>query len=506
MRILLISLENTLVCFGLRMISSVLKRAGYSTTILFLPREFNNLETDEDLDHLYQWMKKQPADLIGISLMSSHMERVLRIQKVIRKASNAPVIWGGIHPSLQPSECLEHTDIVCVGEGEEAILELAHAIENSKDYSKIENLWIKSPTGIEKNESRLRCEDLDSLPFADHDDSDHFIYFEDKIQKLNADIWRRFVPGLMDTHYVMSTRGCPHNCSYCCNSALRNIAGGKYLRRRSPENFVSEMKEIKKKYVDLKGFVFMDDSFFYGDHKWFQTFKDLYQRDINLPFFCWANPIAIEEKKIQILVEAGLVGVHVGLESGSERISSEIFNRKVSKEQFLKAMEILHRYRKKIVDIRVDVITDNPYETDEDIAQTIEVLSYLKKPFWVGIVSLIFYPQTLLANRAVDDGIIDRHSHDLFQREFFYYKPTMLNRLMRSIPMTPGRLVRFFLKFRQKQWCRYLFYFYYFGYFIAVRRQFRLVARKLILTILKYFEKRIDPKKIVTTRVALIDF
>ncbi len=64
----------------------------------------------------------------------------------------------------------------------------------------------------------------------------------------------------------------PHNCTYCCNSALRTITDGPYLSRRSPEHFVGEMVDIKTRFPKLKGFVFMDDSFFYGDRAWFDAF------------------------------------------------------------------------------------------------------------------------------------------------------------------------------------------------------------------------------------------
>ncbi len=232
----------------------------------------------------------------------------------------------------------------------------------------------------------------------------------------------------------------------------------------------------------------------------------LYKKHVGLPFFCWANPIAVTEERIEMLVQAGLVGVHVGLESGSPRVSEQIYHRKVSQDQFFRCMNILHDYRRRITDIRVDVITDNPYETDDEVAETVRVLSYLKKPFFVGIVSLIFYPKTSLEQRAVKDGLVTDGNDKLYEEEFFRYQPTLLNRLMRSVPKTPGSVIRFLLDHRRSWWGRMLFTFFYWGYFIAVRRSILFVRRYVVLRYLKRMEKHLDPEKVVVTRVSLIDF
>jgi len=178
----------------------------------------------------------------------------------------------------------------------------------------------------------------------------------------------------------------------------------------------------------------------------------------------------------------------------------------VSHDAFFRCMDILHKYRRRVVDIRVDVITDNPYETEEDTAATVQVLSRLRKPFFVGIVSLIFYPRTKLEQQAVEDGLIQADHMRLYKDEFFHYKPTLLNRLMRSVPMTPGPLIRFFLAHRHSPWGQWLFYLYYFGYFVAIRRTLRDLRRKITLAVFKKYGKKLNPDKVVTTRVALIDF
>ena len=506
MKVVILSLENTLVCFGARMIAAALRQHGDDVSILFAPKEFDQPDSDDEIDRIARWIGEQAPDLIAVSLMTSHMNRIKPIHMAIREVVRAPVIWGGIHPTLCPEECIEYADYVCVGEGERLMIDLVEALSGGGDPSRIPGLWLRRGREIVTNPARARCDDLGDLPFADHDDRTHAILFGGVIQPISPAIWRSFIPGFMDTHYVMSTRGCPHNCTYCCNSALRTVAEGPYLRRRPPGHFVAEMEALKARFPDIKAFVFMDDSFFYGDRAWFEAFCGLYKSRIDLPFFCWANPVGVTEERIELLADAGLVGVHVGLESGSVRISEDVYHRNVPIDRFYRCMDILHRYRSKIVDIRVDVITDNPYETEEDVAETIRVLSRLKKPFFVGIVSLIFYPRTELEKRAIADGLIAHADPDLYRREFFCYRPTYLNRVMRSIPMTPGWLVRFFADYRHVAPVRGLFYAYYFGYFVGVRRRLRALRRIVQLGIYNRFGSKLDPRSVVVNRVALIDF
>lgn len=506
MKIVILSLENTLVCFGVRMLSAVLKQHNHDVSILFIPKEFDKCDPVEEVEQIVQWIDAAAPELIGVSLMSSHMNRIKPIHQAIRAKISVPIIWGGIHPTLCPEECLDYADYVCVGEGENVMIELASAIANGSEMCSIPGLWLRKNSMIIRNTPRERCDDLGILPFADHDDQNHAIMFGGRIQSVSRSIWRSYIPGFMDTHYVMSTRGCPHHCTYCCNSALRKVTGGPYLRRRPPAHFVEEMLELKTRYQDIKAFVFMDDSFFYGDLTWFEEFCRLYGEKIDLPFFCWANPVGVTEERIQMLADVGLVGVHVGLESGSERISEEVYRRHVPPERFFQCMDILHRHKNRIVDVRIDVITDNPYETDEDIVQTIRILSKVKKPFFVGIVSLIFYPQTELERQAIQDGLIVHFDPELYSREFFRYKPTYLNRLMRSCPMSPGALIRFFAEYRENRFIRICFYLYYFGYFIAIRRQLRAIHRKTRLWLYKRFERWLNPRTVVVNRVKLIDF
>ena len=507
MKVLLISLEHTLVSFGVRHISSSLKEEGHQVISLFLVREFNEIENEREKEAIKEFIRKVDPDLIGISLMSSHMLRYEKLYPEIRSVTKAPILLGGVHPTLEPEQSLQFGDFICIGEGEFAIKEFVEAFERDKDPYKIKSIWANKNGKIIKNPVRTRHPNLDDFPMQDLELENQYILYDEKIQPLTLELFKNFVPGIMRTFYVMSSRGCPYACTYCCNNSLRKVTTGPYLRRRSVDNLINELKLVKNKYTYLKGFVFLDDSFLDGSIEWFEEFKEKYSKAIDLPFLCFANPIAVKEEVIRLLSEVGLIGVHVGLQSGSPRICRGLFKRNVDNQQFIKVMKILDKYRRKIPDIRVDVITDNPYETEEDTIQTIKVLNRIPKPYYVGIVALLFYPQTELTIKALKDGVIDEKDTKILYEEFFHYKPTYLNRLMRTTPVTPSFLVNFFLKYRKNPIVKNLFLGFYFSYYVSYRRIYRNFFRKKILNfILKNFEDKLPPHWVLAKRVSMIDF
>lgn len=166
MKILLISVENTLVCFGVRMISAVLKREGYDVQILFIPKEFDQLESERELMDISEWVVEKKPDLIGFSLMSSHWRRAVSIHEAIRKICKAPVIWGGIHPTLAPEECLDYADMVCIGEGEKPMSALVKAMSAGESFMSIPGIWVRTAKGeIIRNPPADREDNLSDLPF-----------------------------------------------------------------------------------------------------------------------------------------------------------------------------------------------------------------------------------------------------------------------------------------------------------------------------------------------------
>ena len=87
-----------------------------------------------------------------------------------------PIVWGGIYPPICPEESIQHTDMICLGEREFPILDLANSLAEGKDITAIPNLWVNKRGEVIKNDLR-RLNDLDSLLFPDFTEENKYYIF-----------------------------------------------------------------------------------------------------------------------------------------------------------------------------------------------------------------------------------------------------------------------------------------------------------------------------------------
>ncbi len=378
-----------------RSLSSYLKANGHETTCYFCPVAFNEYNVKE----LIISLRKKKTSLVGISLVTDDYYSAVVVTKAIKKALGIPVIWGGAHVNIRPEECLRHADMVCRGEGEDALLELVQRMSlHGKIDSTIKNIWFKAENGIIRNELRNLEENLDKYPFPDFDLDSQYVIGDKGCTTLNEE-------HLKGEYSIMTSRGCPYSCRYCYNNYRRQHydGKGKYLRVRSIESVIDELSQAKKIFKNLTRINFWDDSFVARSVQDFERFKDFYKKRIDLPFFALIEPMAFNEDKIEMLKDCGLSNLQVGIQTGSERVNKEVYNRPVSNKKVLAVAESI---KKMGIGAVYDLIFNNPYETKNDIQETIELLLQFPRPFSLQGYNLIFYPGTAITERALLDGHI----------------------------------------------------------------------------------------------------
>ena len=78
---------------------------------------------------------------------------------------HVPIIVGGPHPTYSP-EMIDQPgiDIICRGEGEDAMLELVEAMEHDRDVTEIRNLYVKTRRGVVHKNPIRPAVPLDELP------------------------------------------------------------------------------------------------------------------------------------------------------------------------------------------------------------------------------------------------------------------------------------------------------------------------------------------------------
>jgi len=366
--------------------------------------------------------------LMKIALLSPYSEiNTIGIKdltiKLKRHFPDKPVLWGGIHPTVMPEQCIEVADYVCIGEGEIPCLELCRHLFEGESVKHIPGIWSKADGRIYKNNPSHVIMDLDQIPPPDYDLEENYILLSKKnLVPITSKNVHKF---LGVTYWTIYTRGCPFSCTYCCNDALRKIHKDfTKLRAKSPEYIVQEIISIKNKFPFIKYVNFQDDTLFALSEEEIKDFTQYYKKFVRLPFLVpGVQPSVFTEKKFEYFVGAGMLRARMGIQTGSKRILT-LYNRKQDNETVIDVSHKLQKYSKKLTMPNYDLILDNPWEIQEDILQTITLLARLAPPYSLNLFSLSFFPGTSLCAKAIEENIIDEKTK---LDHYLNYKPTYLN-------------------------------------------------------------------------------
>jgi len=458
---------------GPRILSSCLNEAGFKTRKVFLSvdKELGDIPPGLSLypDHLLKQIAEICEDslFVGISVMTNYFDRVAQLSAFLRDQVGVTVVLGGIHATLMPSECAEVADFVCVGECEGTIVDLARALAGGDDPSKLPNVCCKKAGQFVQNPLRALIENLDEIPFPDYSLDDDYTVLEGNLVQVDLDVLETMMssaPGREISqrrpyYLTMMTRGCRYNCTYCCNRSVRQIYNGqRFLRRRSVENFIAELVWVKKELPFVQMFVLADDSFFDTEEAQIESFCRCYKKDVALPFLSLGTPFGITPVKLELMVDAGMVSVQVGIQTGSERIR-KLYKRPFTEKEVLRLTDSLAQCAGRI-QVRYDIILDNPLETDEDVIDTIRLFLRIKKPYHIQFFSLTLFPGTALADLALTKGIITDWTAQVYRKQQFHKRRTYLNFVI-SLFNLP--VPKFFIRFLISRPALYIFNRPYFG-------------------------------------------
>lgn len=364
--------------FGIGHMSSLLKANGHKTSLL----NVNSL----DPGGITEAISREKPDMIGLTSVSSQFPHVKEISRIIKENKDIFTVIGGVHPTLMP-ECINDikADALVRSEGEYPMLELANALERGKDHTKIKNVWVKHKGRLIKNPLRPLIEDLDSLPFPDREIAD----YQDMISKLGR---AKF----------MFIRGCPFKCTYCSNHALSKLyPKGNYLRHRSPDNCIEEIREVTSKYKNIK-IVVMGADTINANRKWMFELLDKYRDGFDIPFKTSMRANLCDREMFRKLKEAGCAEVFLGIESGNDYIRNEVMKRGMTNQQIKDAFKWAHEFGIKTLG---NNIIGMPFETEDMIKDTIKLNAEID-PNLIGLG--IFYPYegTELGDMCRREGLI----------------------------------------------------------------------------------------------------
>lgn len=412
MKVALVSTYSHPVALGLRYVSSYIKAAGHDVEVLFMASKRHKAGADFPpavLDAFIEHCRN--ADLIGMSLMTNTFYRARALTETLRKAGvKAPVLWGGVHPTVAPEESLEIADVICIGEGEEPTLQLLERLEAGTNPLDIPSLCFRAggPFGNKeavRNPSAWLEQDLDDYPFPDYELDTHWVAEGGQLVPASPENLR----GTLHRLRVASTRGCPFSCTFCNNTAMRNIYKGKgsWVRTRSNESVIREIEQAWSCFPTIEAVNIVDDLFFVRSEDEIDDFVEKYKARVNLPLEVDAFPNTVTERKVASLSRLPIALISMGIQTGSPDTLKNVYKRSTAIKDIVSCIELFSRYKLRA---EYHYIVTNPYEPDQNVIETMRfAATHHRGPAVLRIFPLMFYPGTPLYERARADGHIGQH-------------------------------------------------------------------------------------------------
>ncbi len=426
---------------GVECLASFLRLHGYRPTTFYLPWPFLRPYPPAVLERLGRACGG--FDLVGISVLSNYHRNAVALSRSIRQHSRALLVWGGPHASACPEACLEHCDVAVCGEGELTLLELLEGLERGGELARVPGLCLSSGGTAQHSATRTPLA-AERIPTRDHDSSRSWVLHRERLVRLQG---RRLRQHLSSDYVTMSSRGCPFRCSYCVNS---RAAGGqaRAVRYRPEEAVVSELVRARRRMPFIGHVSFDDDAFMLRSPARLRSFAARYKRDVGLPFFVsGVNPRAVSGEKLDILIDAGMDRLRMGVQSGSAATRGS-YQRPGTDGEILAAAHAIHQRRGSLMLVAYDLILDNPDESTEDRLATLDLLARLPTPYTLNLFSLTPYPGTALWDRWLATGRLREGAQPAVHRHYHHLEADWLNLLvlLHSLGRPPDRLMRLLLQ------------------------------------------------------------
>ena len=328
-------------------LASYLKAEGLSVILIDFESDSNALEKLMSVG--------KNARLIAITMMTAQVSHGLGIAKFIKeKIGNIPIVVGGVHSTLYPTETVKskYIDFTVQGEGEIVLFELISAIkENKRNYANIGGLSYKSNNKVFFNKVKNK--------FVDH---------------LNyPDLDYALLGGKRASLALVTSRGCPYDCAFCCNKVIEERTTFKTW------SLNKIMREVKKALgLGISDIFFWDDNFFQKKQRLLSFLEEIKKLDKKFTWFGNARADYFNERYISVellseLNRNGLTRVSIGAESGSQRML-DYMQKGIKVDHILRAAEYCVKAN---IAPSFSFMTGLPNENPEDVDLTVRCIKKL---------------------------------------------------------------------------------------------------------------------------------
>jgi radical SAM superfamily enzyme YgiQ (UPF0313 family) len=417
MKIAVVNVSGRLCSEGSRLVSALLKRANHSVRSVFLARQAPLVYEREEIELLHEILKD--VDLVMVAVYSAYAIRAAKVTEFVHERyPGIKVIWGGPHCISAPEPSLRYADGVCFAEADEVVVDLVNKMDSGIDYLSTSNFAFNVGGTHIVNDVVPPFSELDSLPYPDYDMDGQFL-LDRGLFPMTKEIFYKYsaiYPFGVPTCYTLTSRGCPHRCSYCNNCRYIAMHGRNPMRYRSVDNFIGELEHVLGALDIFRTVGFADDDFFMRSPRQLEDFAEKYRKRIGLPFWAMVSANTYRKEKMEILLSAGMKLIGMGVQSGSQRILDEVYNRSIKVSKTKAVLHQIEPYtRTHNLKLLLDFIIDNPYENRDDIIQTYRYLVELPPEVRLSVFRLVFFPGTPIYENALKDGFINPFNIMIFR-------------------------------------------------------------------------------------------
>jgi anaerobic magnesium-protoporphyrin IX monomethyl ester cyclase len=412
---------SSMVPLGLASMSARIKQAGHDSavfdTTFFKTGKNENLKRSEigqvlganydDMgivledksvfDSFRETVLYQKPDLIALGIVEDTFNLGINLLLSISDL-NVKNIVGGVFATFSPETVIneECVDIVCVGEGEDTLLNVCNALEATEAdaLQEVRGIWIKTECGIKKTPP-AELVDLDTLPIPDYD------IWEKKM------LYRPMQGELRLTVAIETQRGCPFTCAFCNspsqNDLSRENTGRAYHRRKSVRKIQEELAYLVERFnPDL--IYWVADTFLAMPEKEWDEFREMYS-DYRLPFWMNTRIETITSKRLIDLEHLNALRFNVGVEHGNFEFRKNVIKRRTTNQQIKDKFKL---FRGCPIPVIANIIIGYPGETEELIQDSLRLIREIAD-YFDAIQVFIFAPYhgTPLRQVAIEKGYIN---------------------------------------------------------------------------------------------------
>ena len=348
--------------------------------------------TDIFLDFRETIIEYKP-DLIAVSMVEDVFYLGINLLRSIEDLK-IPNIVGGVFPTFAPEKVIAEqcVDMVCVGEGEEVLLDLCKALQNGRSLNGIPNLWCKSSNGITKAPLRPVI-NMDNLPVPDYD------IFPEKL------LYRPMQGKVRLTIGVETQRGCHFTCTFCNSPSKKTLYrkfGSNFYRRKPVSMIKHELSLLVDKYKPEFVYWVADNFMAMPESEWIELYK-MYM-NFRIPFWMNTRAETITRKRIEQLEEMNCMRCNIGIEHGNYNFRKNVIKRKTKDEELIEGCKA---FENTSITVVANTIIGYPGETEALIRESI-AFNRKVAPYIDSTSAFIFAPYhgTPLRDKAIKEGYI----------------------------------------------------------------------------------------------------